>query len=84
MEFLVNKVGIPAVDVLYGATGLAAEALGIEDSVGVLEPGKIADIAIVDGDPLANIMAIQRVHTVVRNGVVVVSNGGIVVPTTMS
>ena len=84
MEFLVNKVGIPAVDVLYGATGLAAEALGIEDSVGVLEPGKIADIAIVDGDPLANIMAIQRVHTVVRNGAVVVSNGGIVVPTTMS
>lgn len=78
MEFLADKVEIPAMDVLYGATGLAAEALGIEDSTGTLEPGKIADIAIVDGDPLADIAAIQRVHTVVRNGAVVVSNGGVV------
>ena len=84
MEYLANRVEMPAVDILYGATGLAAEALGIEDSVGTLEPGKIADIAIVDGDPFADITTMQRVHTVVRNGAVVVSNGGIVMPTAMS
>ena len=81
MEYLANKVEMPAVDVLYGATGLAAEALGIEDTVGTLKPGKTADIAIVDGDPFADITAMQRVHTVVRNGAVVVNNGGIVMPT---
>ena len=80
MEYLTKRVEMPTVDVLYGATGLAAEALGIEDNVGVLEAGKIADIAIVDGDPFADITAMQRVHTVVRNGAVVVSNGRIVMP----
>src|SRR5918992_1240673 len=40
MEFLTTDVGMPALEVLYGVTGLPAEALGIEDEVGVLEAGK--------------------------------------------
>ena len=79
MEFLVNRTEIPAADVLYGATGLAAEALGMEDRVGTLEPGKLADITIVDGDPLADIGAMANVHMVVKDGKIAVKNGSLVI-----
>jgi imidazolonepropionase-like amidohydrolase len=76
MEFLVKGVQIPAITVLRGATGLAAEAVGMADRVGTLAPGKLADLVVVDGDPLTDISAMQRVHTVVKGGEVVVRDGG--------
>lgn len=81
MEFLVKGVQLPAVDVLYGATGLAAEALGMADRIGTLEPGKLADLVIVDGDPLADIATLQRVHTVVKEGEILVRDGQMLWPT---
>ena len=77
MEFLVNEVGVPAPDMLYGVTGLAAEAIGMEDRIGVLQPGKLADIVIVDGDPFTNIENMQRIHSVVKQGEVVVRGGSL-------
>jgi imidazolonepropionase-like amidohydrolase len=75
MEFLVKQVRIPAVDVLHGVTGLAAEALGIADQVGTLEPGKLADLVVVDGDPCVDMAAMRRIHRVVKEGEVVVRDG---------
>ena len=80
MEFLVNSLELPAIDVLHGVTGLAAEAVGLADSVGTLEPGKLADIVIVDGDPVADIGALQRIHTVMKGGEVMVSDGAVTWP----
>jgi len=80
MEFLVHKVGLPAASVLYGVTGLAAEAVGMSDTIGTLQPGKLADMVIVEGDPLADMKAMQRIHTVVQGGEVVVSEGSLLVP----
>jgi imidazolonepropionase-like amidohydrolase len=77
MEFLVKGVQIPAADVLRGATGLAAEAVGMDDDIGTLDPGKLADIIVVEGDPLADITAMQRIHTVVKGGEVLVRDGGV-------
>jgi imidazolonepropionase-like amidohydrolase len=76
MEFLVKGVQIPAADVLYGATGLAAKALGMADRIGTLKPGTLADMAIIDGDPVTDIAAMQRVHMVIKDGQVVVREGG--------
>ncbi len=79
MEFLVTKLEIPAVEVLNGVTGLAAEAVGLENKIGTLEAGKLADVVVVDGDPLADITAMKRITTVVKNGNVVVRDGLLVV-----
>lgn len=79
MAFLVNQLELPSADVLYGVTGLAAEAVGMKDKIGTLEEGKLADVVVVDGDPLADISAMERIHTVVKGGDVVVKDGMLVV-----
>lgn len=78
MDFLVRELELPALDMLYGVTGLAAEALGIEDDVGTLSPGKIADLVVLDGDPCTDITALQRVHLVIRDGKVMARDGALV------
>jgi imidazolonepropionase-like amidohydrolase len=75
MEFLVKGVQIPSIDILHGATGLAAEAVGMADHVGTLAPGKFADLVVVDGDPVTDISAMQRIHSVIKGGEVLVRDG---------
>jgi imidazolonepropionase-like amidohydrolase len=60
LDFYVNTVGIPARDVLRWATRNGAELVGRESELGSLEPGAIADLLVVDGDPLADIRVLQR------------------------
>jgi imidazolonepropionase-like amidohydrolase len=55
-------------DALLAATRRAAEAIGMGDQVGSLEPGKLADVISVDGDPLADIACLQRVGLVMQGG----------------
>ena len=49
LEFLVNRLEVPAQKVIASATSLAAKAIGMGDSVGSLEPGKKADITVLQG-----------------------------------
>ncbi len=78
LRFLVQRVGLSPVDAIHGATGLAAQALGIDDQVGDLQPGKLADILVVDGNPLLDISAMERVHRVFKAGEPVVQDGALV------
>ncbi|MFQ5649729.1 MAG: amidohydrolase family protein [bacterium] len=60
--------GMPAMAAIQSATRVAAELLGIEDELGTLEAGKLADIIAVDGDPLREIAVMQRVVFVMKDG----------------
>lgn len=59
-------------EIITALTRHAAAYLELGDDLGTLEPGKIADIIIVDGDPLADISAFANVRTVIQSGRVVV------------
>ena len=50
------------------ATTGPAEFLGLSDSLGTVEPGKAADLVLLDADPVADIANIRRIHAVVRGG----------------
>ena len=65
------RAGVSALDMLRAATVNAALALGIADSVGVIAPGKVADLIAVEGDPLSDPTAFQRVRFVMVRGRVV-------------
>jgi imidazolonepropionase-like amidohydrolase len=62
------ECGMSEAAVLQAATLSGAQALGIEQMVGTVEPGKQADLLVVRGDPTENILALQQIETIVRAG----------------
>ncbi len=65
------NMGIPLIEVIQMATRLGAEALGREKEVGTIEPGKLADLIVVDGDPLLDPEALRHVVLVIKDGQVI-------------
>ena len=65
---LYAQAGIPNADVLRIATLVPAQILKRENDLGTIEPGKLADFIVVDGNPLENISDIRRVVRVVKDG----------------
>lgn len=63
------KAGVSSIRALKAATSVAAELLG-RDDLGVLAPGKVADIVAMAGDPIADIGATAKVDFVMKEGVV--------------
>ncbi|MBJ20134.1 MAG: amidohydrolase family protein [bacterium] len=55
LELYVKRLGISPVDVIGWATRNGAELMGLGDEAGTIEAGRLADIVIVDGDPLVDI-----------------------------
>ncbi|HYE89174.1 MAG TPA: LpqB family beta-propeller domain-containing protein [Vicinamibacterales bacterium] len=65
---LFQQGGLTPFEVLQTATVRAAEALGEGANLGSIEAGKLADLVIVTGDPLADIVNARRVKAVIKNG----------------
>ncbi|HKJ16263.1 MAG TPA: amidohydrolase family protein [Xanthomonadales bacterium] len=65
---LYNDYGIPNADVLYIATLGSASVLGVDEKTGSVEPGKIADLVLLDGNPLEDISAVRQSVLVVKGG----------------
>ncbi|WP_460940886.1 amidohydrolase family protein [Spirosoma humi] len=60
--------GLSPYQALRSATLWAAETVGVSNDLGSIEPGKLADLVIVGGDPLTNIRDVLNVEQVIRNG----------------
>jgi hypothetical protein len=62
------NAGLTPFEALQTATTIAAEALGAAGDLGSIEPGKLADLVFVDGNPLADIKNARKVCRVMKNG----------------
>jgi len=62
------QAGIPPAEILRIATLGAATVMHHEKESGSVTPGKVADFALIDGDPTTNISDVRRVTTVVKDG----------------
>jgi imidazolonepropionase-like amidohydrolase len=60
--------GVPHHDILTMATAGSAAALGISDSAGAIAVGGWADLVLLDGNPLVDIEALNKVSRVVKQG----------------
>lgn len=60
LDFYVNVAGIPPLDVLRWATRHGAELMGRGHELGAVKAGAVADLIVVDGDPVADIRVLQQ------------------------
>jgi amidohydrolase family protein len=60
--------GLTPFQALQTATVNPARLLAADTDIGTIQVGKLADLVVVDGDPLADIKAARRVRTVIKNG----------------
>ncbi|MCC5824256.1 MAG: amidohydrolase family protein [Phycisphaerales bacterium] len=71
LEFVyMHEAGMTPQDCLIAATMHAADLIGVADKLGSVESGKLADLVALDGDPMADVTAYQRVVFVMKDGVV--------------
>jgi imidazolonepropionase-like amidohydrolase len=73
LTFFVKYAGFSALDTIKCATRTGAEILGREKEIGTLEAGRLADVLIVDGDPVADISILED-----RRRFLAVTQGGII------
>ncbi|HEY2915564.1 MAG TPA: amidohydrolase family protein, partial [Candidatus Angelobacter sp.] len=66
-----KDLGMTPGDVIRATTVNAAESLGWQDRIGTVEPGKLADIIAVAGDPLVDVTQLEHVQFVMKGGQVV-------------
>jgi imidazolonepropionase-like amidohydrolase len=65
---LMQQGGCSAMEAITAATGLAARVLGIEDRLGTLRPGMLADVIVVAGNPLDDLAKLCNPMLVMQGG----------------
>jgi imidazolonepropionase-like amidohydrolase len=68
---LMVAYGMAPLNALKSATSISAHVLRLDDRLGRITPGMLADLAAFDGDPSRDISALHRVHLVMKDGVIV-------------
>ena len=71
LAYYVDEVGIPAIDVIRWATRHGAELMGRGEELGTVTPGKLADLLVVDGDPVDSISVLKD-----RDNLLAIIKGG--------
>lgn len=75
LELMATR-GLTPMESIIAATKTAAECIGIADKTGTIEPGKVADILVVEGNPLDDIRILQdpnRIKMVMKEGTLQIS-----------
>ena len=68
LELLVRRAGMTPLQALRAATIAPARAVGVDRELGTLQAGKLADLVILDANPLLDIRATRRIRAVVARG----------------
>jgi imidazolonepropionase-like amidohydrolase len=63
-----EQAGLTPLEVIQAATHHAACACGQDEELGTLQRGRLADVIVVEGDPLAELRALDNIHTVIVDG----------------
>jgi len=78
LEMLLNEeAGMKPEDVLLSATAVNAEIIGMQESLGTIQPGKIADLVFLAKNPLLSMQNMFTVDAVIRSGRLIYTNGSI-------
>ena len=71
LELLMKYAGLSELEAIEAATSNAGVVLNLEDDIGIIQPGKLADLLVVDGDPSEDIRVLQdkkRIETIIVDG----------------
>ncbi|MDQ3921507.1 MAG: amidohydrolase family protein [Actinomycetota bacterium] len=77
LGFMVDWLGMSPMDTLVASTSRAAQCLERQEDLGTLEPGRIADVLVIDGDPLDDITILQersRLRLIMKGGGIVTNH----------
>lgn len=67
---LTVRAGVGCADALMAATSVSAEKMRYDTDLGTVAPRKIADLLLLDGDPLEDISNVRRIDAVIQGGAV--------------
>jgi imidazolonepropionase-like amidohydrolase len=68
---LMQEAGMTPMQIIVAATQNAACVCNLDHELGTLEPGKVADVLVVNGDPLQDLRALTRIRLVIHNGAII-------------
>jgi imidazolonepropionase-like amidohydrolase len=74
---LLAEHGLSPLQALQAATQTAARVSGVGDRLGTIEPGKLADLVAVDGDPLVDLNVLAEVRFVMKGGEIIRDDSGV-------